>query len=285
MQENTKKTIVITGASDGIGAAAARRLSSAGHDVVVVGRSPEKTRSVAESIGARHFVADYSDLSQVHALASDIAESTDRIDVLANNAGGIFGKGRWITTDGHEMTFQVNYLAQFYLTRLLIDRLISSNATVINTSSLVHRLFSRFSLEDLDAENRYDPRTAYGNAKLADLLHTQELSRRYGHLGLTSASFHPGVISSNFAQESVAGAGVDALYRGPAQKLLSGPDQGADTLVWLAEAAPWADFGSGGYFAKKKPASIARPAQDPLTAYKLWETSEQMIEGLPDLAS
>lgn len=284
MQENTKKAIVITGASDGIGAAAARRLSSEGHDVVVVGRSPDKTRSVAESIGARHFVADYSDLSQVHALASDIVESTDRIDVLANNAGGIFGKGRWITTDGHEMTFQVNYLAQFYLTRLLIDRLISSNATVVNTSSMAHRLFSRFSLEDLDAEKRYDPRTAYGNAKFADLLHAQELSRRYGHLGLASASFHPGVISSNFAQES-AGAGVEALYRGPVQKLLTGPDQGADTLVWLAEAEPWVDFGSGGYFARKKPASVARQGQDPLTAYRLWETSERMIEGLPNLAS
>lgn len=284
MSQNNRKTIVITGASDGIGASAARRLSREGHDVVVVGRSEGKTRAVAEQIGARHFTADFSDLSQVHTLAADLAESTDRIDVLANNAGGIFGKGRWVTTDGHEMTFQVNYLAQFYLTQLLLDRLIESNATVINTSSFAHRIMARFSLEDLDAEKRYDPRVAYGNAKLADLLHAQELSRRYGHLGLSSAAFHPGVIASNFSQESV-GAGVSALYRGPAQKLLAGPDQGADTLVWLAESVPGEDFGSGGYFARRKPATMARTAQDPLAGHRLWDASERMLESLPDLKS
>ncbi|WP_129661188.1 SDR family NAD(P)-dependent oxidoreductase [Rothia uropygialis] len=282
MQDASRKTIVITGASDGIGASAARRLSRGGHEVIVVGRSGEKTRAVAEEIEARYFLADFSDLSQVHSLASDIAESTDRIDVLANNAGGIFGKGRWVTTDGHEMTFQVNYLAQFYLTQLLMGRLLASKATVVNTSSFAHRIMARFSLEDLDSEKRYDPRIAYGNAKLADLLHAQELSRRYNHLGLASASFHPGVISSNFSRDS-SGAGVGVLYQGPVQKLLAGPEQGSDTLVWLAEAVPGEDFGSGGYFAKRKPATMAHNAQNPLMGHKLWEASERMISDLPGL--
>ncbi|MCL2464932.1 MAG: SDR family NAD(P)-dependent oxidoreductase, partial [Micrococcales bacterium] len=114
----TSKTIVITGASDGIGAAAARALAARGHEVVVVGRDPGKTNAVADEISAERHVVDYARLDDVRALAAALADAHPRIDVLANNAGGINGKRR-LTADGNERTFQINYLAPFLLTNLL----------------------------------------------------------------------------------------------------------------------------------------------------------------------
>ena len=119
------KTIVVTGASDGIGAAAARQLHEDGHTVVVVGRSPDKTRQVAESIGADYEVADFADLRTVRRLAAKLAQRYPRIDVLANNAGGVFGT-RDKTADGFEKTFQVNHLAPFLLTTLLLPTLLTA---------------------------------------------------------------------------------------------------------------------------------------------------------------
>jgi hypothetical protein len=126
----TSRTIVITGASDGIGAAAARRLSRNGDKVVVVGRSQSKTIAVAEELGADYFVADFADLSQVRALAEKIRCEYPRIDVLANNAGGLVSKPQ-VSADGLEKTYQVNYLAPFLLTTELLDVLVESRATVL----------------------------------------------------------------------------------------------------------------------------------------------------------
>ena len=193
------KTIVITGASDGIGAAAARKLTSDGHRVVVVGRSPEKTAAVAVPINAPYHLADFADLDDVERLAAELLDNYPHIDVLANNAGGSFSNGRVETRDGHELTFQVNYLAAWYLTWLLTDRLVSSKATVINTSSVAHKLLARFDIGDLDSERRFSPSVAYGNAKLALLLHMHELQSRYGAKGLSAVAFHPGLVGTDFA--------------------------------------------------------------------------------------
>ncbi len=143
------RTIVITGASDGIGAAAAARLSRSGENVVVVGRSESKTTAVATRLGVDHFVADFTELAQLRRLAEQLLQSYPRIDVLANNAGR-FMRRRELTVDGHETTFQVDYLAAFLLTRLLMERLVESRATVLNTSSVVNRFFGRVRLDDLD---------------------------------------------------------------------------------------------------------------------------------------
>src|SRR6185312_5196011 len=147
------RTTVITGASDGIGAAAAKMLAYPGDTLVLVGRSPSKTKAIAEELEADYFLADFTELSQVRALAAALAEKYPRIDVLANNAGGIMGH-RELTVDGHEKTFQVNHLAPFLLTTLLIDRLAVSRATIINTSSAAHKAMARFDIDDLDAEKR-----------------------------------------------------------------------------------------------------------------------------------
>ncbi|MET0422262.1 MAG: SDR family NAD(P)-dependent oxidoreductase, partial [Actinoplanes sp.] len=124
------KTIVITGASDGIGAAAARQLHADGHRVVVVGRSAQKTEAVARGLGADHFIADFTRLEEVRKLAASLDAAYPRIDVLANNAGGVFGE-RAKTPDGFEKTFQINHLAPYLLTTLLSDKLLASRATVI----------------------------------------------------------------------------------------------------------------------------------------------------------
>ncbi len=206
------RTIVLTGASDGLGAAAAKRLSRSGENVVVVGRSPQKTAAVAADIGADHFVTDFADLTQVRALADELLARYPRIDVLANNAGGMMGD-RSVTVDGHEKTFQVNHLAPFLLTMLLLDRLIESRASVVNTSSVGNKLFGNLDIDDLESEHDYTAQRAYGNAKLENILFTKELHRRYHDAGISTAALHPGGVASNFGKRvDVEGDQIDVSH-------------------------------------------------------------------------
>jgi NAD(P)-dependent dehydrogenase (short-subunit alcohol dehydrogenase family) len=269
----TERTIIITGASDGIGAAAARALHAQGNRVVIVGRSPEKTRRIAAELGVDYHVADFSRLAEVRTLAATLLEQYPTIDVLANNAGGIMGD-RELTVDGHEKTFQINHLAPFLLTQLLSERLIASRATVINTSSVASRLYAKFDINDVDAEKKYSPNLVYGNAKLANILFTKELDRRYADQGISTAAFHPGVVSTSFAADSTSP--MRMVYRLFGRFLLT-PDKGADTLVWLATSTPGVDWERGGYYEKRKPATISRSGQDMNLAAALWERSEEMV--------
>ena len=269
------RTVVITGASDGIGAAAARALSRAGDQVVVVGRSREKTTAVAAELGADFFVADFARLDEVHALAAGLLEKYPRIDVLANNAGGIMGK-RTDTVDGHEKTFQVNHLAPFLLTNLLIDRLIESRARVINTSSAANKLFGRLAIDDLEARAKYSPNRAYGDAKLANVLFTKELVHRYGVRGVAAAAFHPGVVATSFSTGSTSL--VRFVYRTALKRTLISPERGADTLVWLATTRPGLDWVSGEYYEKRKIAVANTQAYDAVLARQLWDRSSVLVQ-------
>ena len=172
------KTIVITGASVGVGAEAARQLHHHGHQVVVVGRSPRKTNTIGDELGAERHVADFSRLADIRRLASELQNAHSRIDVLANNAGGIFG-GPTKTEDGVDVTFQVNHLAPLLRTHLLLDTLTTSMASVIQTSSAGARLFGKVVLGDLAHDRDFTPQRAYGTAKLDNILFTQELHRRF----------------------------------------------------------------------------------------------------------
>jgi len=271
------RTIVITGASDGVGAAAAERLHRSGEHVVVVGRSPQKTAAVAGRLGVDHFVADFAELSQVRDLAQQLLDRYPRIDVLANNAGGIMGAQRAVTVDGHEKTFQVNHLAPFLLTTLLLNRLIESSASVINTSSVGNRLFGNIDITDLDHEREYKAQRAYGDAKLANILFTKELHRRYHGSGISTAAFHPGPVATNFGADSGDGM-LKFVYHTPLKNLaLIGPEQGSDQLVWLASSNPGTDWISGEYYARYKPGRPNKQANDPALAEQLWERSLDMI--------
>lgn len=270
------RTIVITGASDGIGAAAARELAGRGWHVVLVGRSPEKTRALAEELDAPFHLADYAELDQVRRLAAELSTAYPRIDVLANNAGGIMGD-RTLTVDGFEKTFQVNHLAGFLLTQLLLPTLIASNATVIQTASRAAKAFGRFDIDDLQNERAYSSHTAYGNGKLGNILFTRELHRRYADQGISTAAFHPGIVGSNFASDTTHP--MKFVYHTPVLRNLFtiSSSKGAEQLVWLAEGHPGTQWERGRYYEKKKPATSSRQAQDDELARRLWDESEQMV--------
>lgn len=271
------KTIIITGASDGIGAEAARQLHAKGANVVIVGRSPERTKAVADELGAKYYLADFSKLSEVRKLAEDLRRDFKRIDVLANNAGGIFGK-REVTQDGHEMTLQVNHLAPFLLTNLLMDVLVASKATIINTSSVGNKILSKFDINDLEGEKKYTPEAAYGNAKLENILFTKELHSRYHESGIATAAFHPGSVATSFAKGSTSS--MRFVYRTFLSKiLLISPKKGADTLVWLASTKPGQDWNSGQYYIKRKVSNQVNPVvNDANTAKRLWDWSSAAVK-------
>src|ERR1700758_3043726 len=273
----THRTIVITGASDGIGAAAARRLRRSGENVVVIGRSESKTATVAAELNAAYFVADFSDLSQVRALADKIRSEYSRIDVLANNAGGMFTKVHE-TADGHEITFQVNYLAPFLLTTQLVDVLVDSRATVVNTTSNSQKLLPRVTIDALQNTDRRRPSAAYALTKLAIVLFTKELHRRYHASGLSTATFHPGYVDSNFGEASGSRIILFMKYHVPMTAWFTvNADQGADQLVWLASSTPGVDWAPGEYYSKGKIAKANRVAYDPVLARELWDRTVAKI--------
>jgi NAD(P)-dependent dehydrogenase (short-subunit alcohol dehydrogenase family) len=267
----THKTIVITGASDGIGAAAARRLRRSGQNVVVVGRSESKTAAVAAELDAAHFVADFADLSQVRALADKLRSEYPRIDVLANNAGGMFTKIHE-TADGHEITFQVNYLAPFLLTTQLMDVLVDSRATVVNTTSNSQKLLPRVRLADLDNIAHRRASSAYALTKLAIVLFTKELHRRYHAVGLSAVTFHPGYVDSNFGEASGSRFLLFMKHHVPIiSRFTATSEEGADQLVWLASSTPGMNWTPGEYYAKGKIGKANRAANDPNLARELWD--------------
>ena len=278
-QELKGRTVVVTGASSGIGAAAARRFAERGATVAVVGRSPEKTAAVAEAIGGQAHLVDYSRLDDVRRLAEELLDRYVRIDVLANNAGGVFAS-RKTTADGHEMTFQVNHLAPFLLTNLLLDRLTEApgGARVVNTASMAYR-FGRLDLDDLDrAHRRYGGQRAYGPAKLATVVFTRELARRMQGTGVTASAFHPGTVTTDIGRDSHTSALL--LNSRLAKAVLATPDKGAEPLLHLA-THPDAQAINGQYFHKLNPEEPKnKQATDPDLARRLWERSARLT-GLP----
>lgn len=266
-------TIVITGASDGIGAAAARALA-ADHTVVVVGRSPAKTSAIAAQLGVDHYTADFARLADVRRLAADLAAAHPVIDVLANNAGGVL-RSRSVTVDGFEATLQVNHLAPFLLTTLLLPNLRAGAGTVIMTSSAASRS-GRLDLTDLAATKGWSPMRAYGTAKLANICHARGLQRRHGGSGINAAAFHPGVVATSFGTEGPRVVGW--FYGlGLAKRLLLTGDQGADTLVWLARGRPGVDWRPGGYYIERREARPPAQALDDAFVDRFYEASEVLV--------
>lgn len=267
----TRRTIVITGASDGIGAAAARQLTGSGAKVVVVGRSQAKTTAVAQELGADYYVADFADLTQVRALADKIRSEYSRIDVLANNAGGMCRELE-MTADGLEKTYQVNYLAPFLLTTQLLDMLVDSRATVVNTTSSSQRLLPKVTISDLEHTAQRRPGIAYALTKLAIVLFTKELHRRYHDSGVSAATFHPGYVNSNFGEASGSRFLRFMKYHVPVTaRFTATVDEGAEQLVWLASSTPGVDWQPGEYYSAHKVSKANRAAYDPVLAGELWD--------------
>lgn len=272
------KTIVLTGASDGIGSAAARQLAASSHRLILVGRSAEKTRAVAEETDATWFTADFARLDDVRTLAEKIADAVgdDGIDVLANNAGGIFGD-QTPTVDGFEKTMQVNHLAPFLLTSLLLPQLLASGGAVVNTSSIAHRLFGHLDVDDLDNTRRFSPNKAYGDAKLANVLFAKSLHTKFHADGLSAVAFHPGTVQTNFASDS--SSIMRLLYRTPLKHLmLIGADKGGATLRWFIEGTPDETWFSGAYYDERQLTARVNPqVNDAAVAEALWQRSAALV--------
>ncbi len=264
------KTIVITGGSSGIGAAAARALRREGAHVVITGRSP-RTRRLAEEIGSDYYLVEYARFSDVRGFAETLLERYPRIDVLVNNVGGIIANRR-VTPDGHEMTLQVNYLSALLLTDLLRRRLEESKAVVINTSSGAH-WFGHINFDDLESARHYGAFRVYGTTKLMNILHAMEINRRYQ--GVSAASFHPGSVATGFARQG--SLMFKLVYETPLSRVfLIPPEKGADTLLWLIRGEPGRDWTPGEYYDKRRPGR-KNPQVNWDIAQRLWDASERLI--------
>lgn len=264
-------TIVITGASSGIGREAAIALAAQGADLAIVGRDHARTEAVASQVGGTPFFADYDRLDDVRKLAADLLAKYPAIQVLANNAGGIIAK-RGMSADGHERTFQHNHLAPFLLTQLLLPRLLESTARVISTASAAN-LFGRVRLNDLDYAKVpwFGGWPAYSTSKLETILFIRELTKR---TGLEAYSFHPGLVATRFGSES-ASLKIAGFFSGGRAGISA--EQGAAGLIHLA-SAPEVGIASGTYFDGLKPNGLTVPAGNNMTlAAQLWDKTQALV--------
>jgi NAD(P)-dependent dehydrogenase (short-subunit alcohol dehydrogenase family) len=264
---------VLTGATRGIGRAAAIELARQGAEVALVGRDPERVEAVAEEASAagggapvHQYVADLMLMSEVRMLADEIRGRHGNLDVLANNAGALFAS-RKETSEGLERTFALNHLAPFLLTNLLRDRL--AGGRVVTTASDAHR-GGLLDLDDLQSEKSYSTMRVYGTSKLCNILFTRELARRAPELHANC--FHPGVVRTGFGKSDNGVWKVLTILGAP---FFRSPERGASSLVWLAisdEAAPL----TGAYVRDEKLAGPNAQAQDDTLARELWERSVEL---------
>lgn len=291
------RTVMITGSSGGLGAAAARELARRGWNVGVHGRDPERTRAVANEIGGTAFIANYDSLDEVRSLADAVLQRFGRLDVLVNNAGGMRGE-RSITRDGHESTFQHNVLAPALLTELLVPRLLETRARltaptitpagadpgvgsgrVVHTASVLNQL-GGLRPDDLEWHRRRFGAgwRVYGAAKLAVILYARSLAHR---TGLESVSFHPGYVRTSFGAESTRARWFLALTR----SMTIDVEAGAAPLVHLVDT-PELGVPNGTYFDGLDPHGREhRTARDPELAATLWSALSARLDvptlGLP----
>lgn len=284
------KRVLVTGASSGIGLAAARVLASRGAELILLGRNPNKTRAAADTVRAVaaapvHLAfCDLASLADIRRAMGRLRADFDRLDVLLNNAGAMHTT-RKTSADGIELTFAVDHLGYMLPTLALLPLLRAAPAArVVNVASHAHRN-AKLDLDDLElAQAGYRGWTAYCNAKACNILFTRELARRLKAEGsrITANSLHPGVVRTGFARND---GGLMSMLWGLMGPVLRSPDAGADTSVHLCEAPELAGV-SGQYFAD---CAAVRPrafAEDDAAAAVLWRKSAAMLglpaEGLPD---
>jgi NAD(P)-dependent dehydrogenase (short-subunit alcohol dehydrogenase family) len=266
------KVVVVTGASSGIGAAAAAELAGLGATVVPVGRDRRRLDEVAAEVGGEPLQADFASLAQVRRLADGLLERHARIDVLVNNAG-LVTSGRELTEDGYEKTFAVNHLAPFLLTNLLLERLrASAPARVITTSSGAHG-GGRLDFDDLQGERSWSMMRAYSASKLANILFTRGLAMRVDAAEVTANCLHPGVINTKLG----GGAGrLAGLMWTLGRPFFGSPRRGASTIVYLATSEEGGEV-TGGYYESSRPVGTSAAAADIDLADRLWHESERLV--------
>jgi NAD(P)-dependent dehydrogenase (short-subunit alcohol dehydrogenase family) len=268
------RTVLVTGASAGIGRATAARLAAMGANVLLASRSRERGEAaqamIAEQVpgaSTRLLLADLASPDGVRSLAEQTLGASDRLDVLVNNAG-VFTRGYEETPNGLETQFAVNHLAPFLLTHLLRERLAeTAPSRVITVSSEAHKR-GRINFDDLQGQQHYNGLKAYAQSKLANLLFNRELARRLGGTGVTANALHPGVVATSLLFDSFRPL---KLLR----PFFKTPEQGARTTICLA-AAPALERLTGLYFIDCEPARPSAAARDDAAARRLWQVSAEL---------
>ncbi len=273
------KVVVATGATSGIGAVAVETLAKRGARIVFIARDARRAEATlrrleaaAPGLGHRFLIADLALIRETKRVGAEIAASEPRIDVLINNAGAMFNARR-VTAEGLEMTFALNHMAYFTLTKMLDERLRASTpARIVSTASRAH-YGAALDFSDLQSARAYSGFQAYGRSKLANILFTRELARRLAGTGVVANCLHPGFVASRFGDQA---GGPLSLAIKLAKLFAISPTQGADTIVYLA-CDPAASAISGEYFSKREPAARSDAARDDAAAARLWEASEALF--------
>jgi NAD(P)-dependent dehydrogenase (short-subunit alcohol dehydrogenase family) len=273
------KTCVVTGATRGIGLAAASALAARGARVVLVGRDAGRLQAARAAVASRTednrapdtVLADLATAAGVETVVTALAARGEPVDVLLNNAGAIYPV-REQTADGIERTFALNHLAPYRLTIGIAPLLRAAKAArVITVASEAHR-FAGTDLEDWQSERAYSPMVVYGRSKLANILFTAELARRLEGSGIATSCFHPGVVKTEFAGGT---RGLLAMVFALARPFMRSPERGAATGVYLASSPDVAGT-SGLYYVDERPRTPSPAALDHRLAESLWETSEAL---------
>jgi NAD(P)-dependent dehydrogenase (short-subunit alcohol dehydrogenase family) len=267
MTDAAQATILVTGATDGLGRRVARDLAAKGFTVLLHGRRPERLGATLEELGsqtggekARSYLADLSSLAAVRDLAGRILSEHDRLDVLVNNAG-IIARERKESEDGSELTFAVNYVSHFLLTRLLLPLLKhSAPARIVNVASAGQ---SPIDFDDPMLERGYDAMKAYSQSKLAQITFTFELAERLQDAGVTVNALHPASLMDTKMVQGTFGYAMCTV------------DEGSEAVLRLA-VSPEVEGITGRYFDGTREARASRQAYDPQARARLWVLSEQL---------
>jgi len=271
------RTVVVTGATSGIGRVVCERLAAMGASLALVARDRAKAEALAAELAGSDtprtsvHVADLSRLPDVRRVAGELA-ALPRIDVLLNNAGAIFNR-RETTAEGFEQTFALNHLAYFALTNLLFDRLkASAPARVVNVASEAHR-GATLAFDDLQTARGYSGWLAYRRSKLCNILFTRKLARRLSGSGVTANALHPGFVATSFGDNN---RGVFRFGVGIAKRIMAiPPAEGAKTPVYLASAPEVVGL-TGLYFDKCAAREPSAAAQDDDSGERLWRESARL---------
>ena len=279
------KLFLITGATNGIGQAAAQAIAAQGSRVIIVGRNTQKTEAVAAEMRRASgnpdidfLLADLSSMAEVRRLAAEFTARYQRLDVLVNNAGAFFVR-RQDTVDGLEMTFALNHLSYFLLTNLLLETLqASAPARIVNVSSGAES-GAKVDWDDLQLARRYRSFAAYALSKRFNLYFTYELARRLAGTGVTVNALHPGAVATGIWANPFGRLGglVEPLTR----LTMKSPAKAAETVVYLA-TAPEVEGVTGKYFVDMKERYPSRASQDPAAAQRAWQASEALLAGLTE---